>query len=175
MDTARARLFEALRRLDRYGRLRLYHPVTSTGQAIYVHAKLMIVDDEVLHVGSSNLNNRSMRLDTECDVTIDASLDGNDHAAASIAQLRSTLLAEHLGVTPQRIADVFATTGSLIETVEVLRAPGRSLQAYQVPNLHEVEKWLADNEVLDPNGPSEMFEKLTQGRLLRGLRRRTST
>jgi len=36
-----------------------------------------------------------------------------------------------------------------------------------------VEKWLADNEVFDPEGPSEMFEKLTQRRLLRGLRRRS--
>lgn len=31
MDTARARLFEALRRRDRHGRLRLYHPFTAGG------------------------------------------------------------------------------------------------------------------------------------------------
>lgn len=43
MDTARARLFVALRGLDRHGRLRLYHPVTARGQPIYVHAKLMVV------------------------------------------------------------------------------------------------------------------------------------
>ena len=171
MDTARARLFEALRRLDRHQRLRLYHPVTAGGEAIYVHAKLMIVDDEVLHVGSSNMNNRSMRLDTECDVTIDAALEGNKQATTGIARIRASLLAEHLGVAPERIADVFSQSGSLIETVESLRSDGRSLQPYQVPNLHEVEKWLADNEVLDPNGPAEMFESLTQGKLLRGLRR----
>ena len=88
MDTARARLFEALRRLDRHQRLRLYHPVTAAGEAIYVHAKLMIVDDEVLHVGSSNMNNRSMRLDTECDVTIDAALEGNRQATTGIARIR---------------------------------------------------------------------------------------
>jgi phosphatidylserine/phosphatidylglycerophosphate/cardiolipin synthase-like enzyme len=172
MDTARARLFEALRRLDRGGRLRMYHPVTAAGGPIYVHAKLMIVDDEVLHVGSSNMNNRSMRLDTECDVTIDAALEGNTQATRAIARIRSSLLAEHLGVTQERVADVFSETGSLIETVESLRSDGRSLQPYQVPNLHEVEKWLADNEVLDPDGPAEMFEVLTQGKLLRGLRRR---
>jgi phosphatidylserine/phosphatidylglycerophosphate/cardiolipin synthase-like enzyme len=171
MDTARARLFEALRRLDRHQRLRLYHPVTAGGEAIYVHAKLMIVDDEVLHVGSSNMNNRSMRLDTECDVTIDAALEGNKQATAGIARIRASLLAEHLGVAPERIADVFSKSGSLIETVESLRSDGRSLQPYQVPNLHDVEKWLADNEVLDPDGPAEMFESLTQGKLLGGLRR----
>jgi phosphatidylserine/phosphatidylglycerophosphate/cardiolipin synthase-like enzyme len=172
MDTARARLFEALRRLDRHQRLRLYHPVTAGGEAIYVHAKLMIVDDEVLHVGSSNMNNRSMRLDTECDVTIDAALEGNKQATAGIARIRASLLAEHLGAAPERIADVFSKSGSLIETVESLRSDGRSLQPYQVPNLHDVEKWLADNEALDPDGPAEMFESLTQGKLLDGVRRR---
>ena len=170
MDTARARLFEALRRLDRHGRLRLYHPVTASGEAIYVHAKLMVVDDEVLHVGSSNMNNRSMRLDTECDVTIDASLEGNAQATVGIARIRSSLLAEHLDVSPDRIDDIFSKTGSLIQTIESLRSPGRSLIPYQVPDLHDVEKWLADNEVLDPNGPAEMLENLTQGKLLRGLR-----
>jgi phosphatidylserine/phosphatidylglycerophosphate/cardiolipin synthase-like enzyme len=172
MDTARARLVEALRRLDRHGRLRLYHPVTQGGGPIYVHAKLMVVDDEVLHVGSSNMNNRSMRLDTECDVTIDAGLAGNAHATVGIARIRTGLLAEHLDVSPDRIENVFATTGSLIRTIESLRSRGRSLVPYQVPHLHDVEKWLADNEVLDPDGPSEMFENLTQGTLLRGLRRR---
>jgi len=175
MDTARARLFEALRRLDRHHRLRLYHPVTPAGEAIYVHAKLMIVDDEVLHVGSANMNNRPMRLDTECDVTIDAALDGNSQASAGIARIRSGLLAEHLGVAPERIDEVFSKTSSLIETVETLRSAGRSLQPYQAPNLHEVEKWLADNEVLDPEGASELFENLTQGKLLRGLRSRLAT
>jgi phosphatidylserine/phosphatidylglycerophosphate/cardiolipin synthase-like enzyme len=172
MDTARARLFEALRRLDRQGRLRLYHPVTASGQPIYVHAKLMVVDDEVLHVGSSNMNNRSMRLDTECDVTIDAGLEGNAQATAGIARIRTGLLAEHLDVSADRIDDVFARTGSLIQTIETLRSSGRSLVPYQVPHLHDVEKWLADNEVLDPDGPSEMLENLTQGKLLRGLRQR---
>jgi len=172
MDTARARLFQALRRLDRQGRLRLYHPVTASGQPIYVHAKLMVVDDEVLHVGSSNMNNRSMRLDTECDVTIDAGLEGNAQATVGIARIRTGLLAEHLDVSPDRIDDVFGKTGSLIRTIESLRSPGRSLVPYEVPDLRDVEKWLADNEVLDPDGPSEMLENLTQGKLLRGLRQR---
>ena len=172
MDTARARLFVALRRLDRRGRLRLYHPVTASSTPIYVHAKLMVVDDEVLHVGSSNMNNRSMRLDTECDVTIDAGLEGNAHATVAIARIRTGLLAEHLDVPADRIDDVFAKTGSLIRTIDALRSPGRSLIPYEVPNLHDVEKWLADNEVLDPDGPAEMLENLTQGKLLRGLRQR---
>jgi phosphatidylserine/phosphatidylglycerophosphate/cardiolipin synthase-like enzyme len=130
------------------------------------------VDDEVLHVGSSNMNNRSMRLDTECDVTIDAGLPGNAQARGGIARIRTGLLAEHLDVPADRIDAVFARTGSLIQTIETLRSSGRSLIPYQVPDLNDVEKWLADNEVLDPDGPSEVLENLTQGKLLRGLRQR---
>jgi phosphatidylserine/phosphatidylglycerophosphate/cardiolipin synthase-like enzyme len=165
MDSARARLVEALRRRDVHGRFRLYHPYTERGEPIYVHAKILIVDDRVLRLGSSNMNNRSMRLDTECDLAIEAT---DDAAAARITEIRDDLLAEHLAVTPERMAAATAESGSLIAAVEGLRGDGRSLRPYQVPNLSAVEAWLADNEVLDPEGPGEMFEPVSK----RGLFRR---
>ncbi|CAN5895582.1 phospholipase D-like domain-containing protein [soil metagenome] len=172
MDTARARLYRALQQLDHGGRFRIYHPHTRAGQAIYVHAKIMIVDDRILHVGSSNMNNRSLRLDTECDVTICAERAGNEGASAAIAGIRDGLLAEHLGCDPGEIARRVGESGSLIETIEALRGPGRSLRPYEVPDLGSVEKWLADNEILDPEGPEEIFESLTKRGLLRRLRHR---
>lgn len=72
MDTARARLRESLRRHDTNGRFRIFHPVTANGTPIYVRCKIMIVDDRLLRIGSSNFNNRSMRFDNECDVATDA-------------------------------------------------------------------------------------------------------
>lgn len=175
MDTARARLYGALEHLDCHRRFRIYHPFTQAGEPIYVHAKMTIVDDEVLHVGSSNLNNRSMRLDTECDVTIDAALPGNEGAAPTIRALRDGLLAEHLGVTADAVAAAIDRKGSLIAAVEALRGEGRSLRPYEIPDLQEVETWLADNQVLDPEGPGEIFEATAKGGLLRGLRRRLHT
>jgi len=71
-----------------------------------------------------------------------------------------------------RLVELHQALAVLIRTVDSLRSSGRSLVPYQVPDLQDVEKWLADNEVLDPNGPSEMLENLTQGKLLRGLRQR---
>jgi phosphatidylserine/phosphatidylglycerophosphate/cardiolipin synthase-like enzyme len=171
MDTARARLFQALRRLDRHDRLRLYHPFTSAGEPVYVHAKIMIIDDRILRVGSSNLNNRSLGLDTECDVTIDAALEANRDVRPAISAIRDGLIAEHLGVDAAEVARRIAESGSLIETIEALRGSGRSLRPYQVPDLDEVEKWLADNEVLDPESADEMFEPLTARGLFRRLRR----
>ncbi|MDN3565316.1 phospholipase D-like domain-containing protein [Paeniroseomonas aquatica] len=170
MDSARARLFEALRRLDTHRRFRIYHPVTAQGQPIYVHAKVLVVDDRVLRVGSSNMNNRSMRLDTECDVVIDTAQPGNAEAGPRIVAVRDALLAEHLGTEAQVVAERIAAGGSLIGAIEALRSGGRSLRPYETPDLGAVEAWLADNEVLDPEGPGEMFESLSKRGLFRRFR-----
>ncbi|MET0360796.1 MAG: phospholipase D-like domain-containing protein [Sphingobium sp.] len=166
MDTARGRLFTAMKQRDKGDRLRIYHPFTAGGQPIYVHAKVMIVDGRLLRIGSANLNNRSMGLDTECDVTVDAGDEGRTHVLA----IRDGLLAEHLGVTVEVVRKALDDHGSMIGAIEALRGDGRSLRPYEVPELSEVEEWLADNEVLDPESPSEMFEIMTRKGLFRRLR-----
>lgn len=173
MDTARARLFSALKARDKNDRLRIYHPFTAGGTPIYVHAKILFIDDCAIRVGSSNMNNRSMRLDTECDVMIDASQPANAGCNAVIAALREGLIAEHLGMRTEDITKRLSATGSLIETIESLRCGGgKSLRPYQVPNVSEIAAWLADNEVLDPEGPSEAFELTAQTSLFRNARLR---
>ena len=164
MDTARARLMEALRRRDRHGRLAMYHPFTGGGEPIYVHAKIMVIDDRELRIGSANFNNSSMRLDSECDILIVAD---DEQTASTITEVRNGLLAEHLGRSIEDVAAALGRTGSLIATIEQLRgAPGR-LRPYVVSDLFAVETWLADNEVLDPEGPEEMFEPLARRSLFR--------
>jgi phosphatidylserine/phosphatidylglycerophosphate/cardiolipin synthase-like enzyme len=163
MDTARARLVAELRRRDHRGRFRLYHPFTHGGTPIYCHAKVLVVDEEVIRIGSSNFNNRSLRLDTECDVTI-------AEGPAQIAAIRDDLIAEHLDVDPAAVSAGVARDG-LIATIERLRGRGKTLVPYEIPDLNAVEKWLADNEVLDAEGPAEMFEAMSRRRgLLRRLR-----
>jgi len=173
MDTARARLVQALKRRDTHDRLRLYHPFTQAGAPIYCHAKITIIDDTQVRIGSANINNRSLRLDTECDVIVDATRHPGAGVEATIAAVRDDLIAEHLGVPAERVTQVFAETGSLIATIERLRSHGRSLRPYTVPDLDAVETWLADNEVLDPEGPAEMFEPTTHRGLFRGRLRRS--
>ncbi len=170
MDSARARLYEALHAADLHGRFRIYHPYTAGGSPIYVHAKILIVDGEVLRIGSSNMNNRSLRLDTECDVTIDCAFPGNSGLGDGIMAIRDSLLAEHLGVTAPEIAIAIEKRGSLIAAIESLRSGGRSLRPYETPDLSTVKAWLADNEALDPEGPGEMFESLTRRGLFRKSR-----
>lgn len=66
-------------------------------RSTYVHSKLMIVDDCFLTLGSANLTNRSMGLDTE----LHASFQGDPRSplAASIRALRIGLVREHAGAS----------------------------------------------------------------------------
>jgi len=162
MDTARARLVAALQDCDIHDRFRIYHPFTAAGRPIYVHAKITIVDDQVLRVGSSNFNNRSLKLDSECDVTFDAALNNIEGMAETIGGIRNALLAEHLDSDCATIESKLAETGSLIATIAALQKPGRSLFAYELPALAPIQEWLADTKLLDPEGPDEMFEPLAQ-------------
>jgi phosphatidylserine/phosphatidylglycerophosphate/cardiolipin synthase-like enzyme len=168
MDSARARLVEALRRRDTHRRFRLYHPYTARGAPIYVHAKVLVVDDVLLRVGSSNFNNRSMRLDTECDVAIEVT---DEDTRACVARIRDGLIAEHIDRTPEEVAATLADSGSLIATIEQLRGPARTLRDYVTPDLSSVEAWLAENEVLDPEDPQDLFETSDRG-LLHGVAER---
>src|SRR6185369_3414401 len=74
MGIMRGRLIEKLRAADHAGRLGLYYPtVPGLGEAcLNLHAKVLVVDDQLLRIGSANLSNRSMGLDTECDLSIEA-------------------------------------------------------------------------------------------------------
>jgi phospholipase D1/2 len=166
MGPARAVLLRHLERCDRHDRFRIYTPVTEKGEDIYVHSKVVIVDDRLLRLGSSNLNNRSMGLDTECDLAIEASSaqDSDRAMRLAITNARDRLLAEHLGIPQKRFAETLAGTGSLIQAIGQLRREhGRSLVPFQPPPFSDLELALAESRVLDPARPEEMSEVMRRG------------
>lgn len=167
MDAARVQLVREIAKAKHGDRLRVYYPRTKRGEPIYVHAKTAIVDDRLLRIGSSNMNNRSMGLDSECDVTIDAGLPANQGVEPVIARLRTSLIAEHLDVKDEEVAAAFKRTGSLLETIEALRGKGRSLERLDLIPPGPFDEFIADNEVLDPTSPDAMFEGFTE----RGLKK----
>lgn len=171
MDAARVKLVRAIAKARHGSRLRIYVPHTAGGDPIYVHAKTAIVDDRLLRIGSSNMNNRSMGLDSECDVTIDAALPANRGAGPTIRKLRESLLAEHLDVDPAEVARAFDGSGSLIAAIEALRAPGRSLEPLDLVAPGPMDDFIADNELLDPTSPDAMFESFTERGLKKSWRR----
>lgn len=159
MGSARALLLRDLRRLDHGGRLRFATPVTEGGADIYVHAKVLVIDDILLRVGSSNINNRSMGLDTECDLAIEVPPDGPDRPEirAAILDVRDALLAEHLGTTIDTLRAAITRTGSLVGAFDALARPsGRSLVPFVPPPINDLETHIAESGVLDPDCPEAM-------------------
>src|SRR5688572_13251241 len=85
--------------------------------SIHVHAKVLVVDDKFLRIGSSNLNNRSMGYDTECDIAIEAETAAQRE---SIASVRNRLIAEHWGSDEKSVRDALVKTDSIFEGLESL-------------------------------------------------------
>ena len=152
----RGRYLERLQRADPGGRFRLWHPVNAAGEPIYVHAKVMVVDDTLLRIGSSNLDDRSMGFDTECDVAFEGRDSGSRGA---IETFRLRLLAEHLGVEQEDVARAWSHEGSLIGGIESLNdGEGRGLRAIERKPEGPVGRLLASTRLLDtrykPGQPS---------------------
>jgi len=154
MGVLRARMLKRLRGADRFRRLRLYYPhVPGLGSDfIRVHAKVLVVDDRLVRVGSSNLNNRSMGLDTECDLAIESG--GEARIEKVIAQFRNRLLGEHLGVAPQQVASVIDRKKSLALALDSLCGDERTLKPLDGTVAKWLDRWLPDSAVIDPKHPT---------------------
>ncbi|MDF1584957.1 VTT domain-containing protein [Marinimicrococcus flavescens] len=118
MDVGRARFVQIMREADRFDRLRIMAPKVH-GEAINLHAKLIVVDDRWFSAGSANLANRSMGLDTEINLIIEAGPEENEPRVA-IGRVRDTLLAEHLGCEPAGLQAAVAERGSLVRALDAL-------------------------------------------------------
>jgi phospholipase D1/2 len=154
MDVVRARTLDYLADADRHRRLRVCYPHQPGlgDDCISVHAKLLIVDDRLLRVGSSNASNRSMGLDTECDVAIEAG-PGDRVTTAYIRDLRLRLLAEHLDSDPDAVQDAIERKGSLVAAIDALSGEGRSLRPLDWRVDPEVDDLVPDDGLIDPPEP----------------------
>jgi len=159
MDSARAVLLKRLRAADGHGRLRFCTPVTATGADIYVHAKILVIDDRLLRVGSSNINKRSLATDTECDLAIEAA-SSDTASRAAIHRIRDTLLAEHLGLEPPDwTAALAAADGEVLAAFDaMIGARPRTLRPFVAPPLDAAEMALAEAQISD--SAAETFSRV---------------
>ena len=159
MNVGRCRFMQRLANAGVEDRVMLVHPALPddpTGEGAMVHAKAMIVDDRLLRIGSSNLNNRSMGTDTECDLALEAS---DDREARTIVGIRNRLLAEHLGTDPECVGKAVEQHGSLLRAVEALSNGPRRLEPIRLPDLGGNSE-LADvvSAVADPERPVDLSD-----------------
>jgi phosphatidylserine/phosphatidylglycerophosphate/cardiolipin synthase-like enzyme/uncharacterized membrane protein YdjX (TVP38/TMEM64 family) len=117
MGAFRHEVFKTLIDADVHQRLRLVYPAASRAQNVptFVHSKVMVVDDVLVRIGSANFSRRSMGVDTECDLAVEAR---NAHDSAGIRRIRDRLLAEHLGLTPEDVHRRLQRDGSLCALID---------------------------------------------------------
>jgi len=169
MGRNRTRIIRKLKRQDLYDRLWVMYAVvpdedSANSQDILIHSKLMIVDDMFLRIGSSNLNNRSERFDTEADLSLVAN-NASDRKA--IAGLRNRLMAEHLGSSPEVISATFGQTGSLQAVIRANNNLSRGLRHFDVDLQQGSVSPALATPVVDPS------ERSLSRSLLQGIWRKT--
>lgn len=161
MDVLRARLVKQLRKADHANRLRIYYPQldADTDISLMVHAKLMIVDDCFLRVASSNLSNRSMGLDSECDLAIEVD-EGSDEQS-TIEDLRLSLICEHLAIDSEQFKSSQHKHNSFILAIEIHRGSGRTLQKLDPKIDPEIDQLVPDSALIDPEQPIDSHRFVT--------------
>jgi phospholipase D1/2 len=115
----------------------------------------MVIDDRLVLVGSANLSNRSMGLDSECSLVMES--EGGSNAVEAVAEFRSTLLAEHLGTSAAAVRRACADAKSLIQAIESLSGEDRLLRRleYRKPSV-DGTRLVPDDDWLDPERPVEL-------------------
>ena len=145
-----------LREADRHGRFHVYYPHVpglAEGSCLDVHSKLMIVDDEWLRIGSSNLSQP---------------LDGPRHrvrrrhrgarradVAQAIRGFRDRLFAEHLGKPIEKVRATVDSNDSLHDAIRKLQSESRSLRVLEVAS-DPSDAMLDLAAVADPERPVSM-------------------
>jgi uncharacterized membrane protein YdjX (TVP38/TMEM64 family) len=123
-------------------------PGLADDECISVHAKLMIIDDNFLTLGSANASNRSMGLDSECNLALET------RSGTGVATLLNRLLAEHLGCSEDTFRDCRGEHKSLIATVEALRRPDeRGLRELDGAAADLPLDITDDDDLIDPEEP----------------------
>jgi phospholipase D1/2 len=163
LGAAQERLLLSLSRTaERHGcRFRIYCSAAAgsesgTPKPTFIHSKVLVVDDRLLAVGSANLTNRSLLLDTELTLAFEDPT-GRGPLSRSIAAIRAELLGEHAGVAVDR--EFFRGRG-LTKRLDALAARGQS-RLFQRP----IDQELATSDPLlrleylfDPDKPLSEVE-----------------
>jgi phosphatidylserine/phosphatidylglycerophosphate/cardiolipin synthase-like enzyme len=129
-------------------RFAMFDLQNASGTPIYVHAKVCVVDDEWMTVGSDNLNLRSWTHDSELTCAV------VDPHGMLPRNLRASLWAEHLGLSPDdpRLSDL---RGAAALWAERIGTPGSRIHRHEPTALSaRTRLWArpAYRTLMDPDG-----------------------
>jgi phosphatidylserine/phosphatidylglycerophosphate/cardiolipin synthase-like enzyme len=129
---------------------------------VFIHAKLLAVDDRFLLVSSANLSNRSMGFDTELGVAWEAPMPSE-----SLRNARLELLAEHCGMTRAEAERELAAPRGLVASLDRIANAKQHLLRMHDRNRDERPGWLMRRFLpkrtpLDPANPQQFREGLPE-------------
>lgn len=153
MGATRNKLLSNLYESDIHHRLGVYTPHIK-GTKYTLHSKIMVVDHIYAVIGSANLNNRSMGMDSECTITLSGI--NNNLTMASIQTFMNRLLAEHLGTKEYTISDMYDKKRSYLKTINSLQSSGRRLSGYRTRVNDWIMNFLGDLSIIDPKNPFDI-------------------
>jgi phosphatidylserine/phosphatidylglycerophosphate/cardiolipin synthase-like enzyme/uncharacterized membrane protein YdjX (TVP38/TMEM64 family) len=132
MGVFRTTAFRQLIAADLHKRLRIVHPVASRTRdvPVFVHSKVMVVDDRLARIGSANFSQRSMGVDSECDLAAEAGAD--PEARDGVRRIRDRLLGEHLGLSAEAVPREIEQRGSLCALIDAHAHGERALVRLQI-------------------------------------------
>ncbi len=150
----RSKVMQKLRNADKYDRFEIYHTAISSDREntlIYLHSKVAVIDNRLFRIGSANLSNRSMGVDSECDLSIDS--EGKEQVEQRIADLRTGIIANHLDIDPDEFKAVTGKHAALRDAIEEVRGSGKTLFPLRddVPVI--VKETAPDFNPVDPEKP----------------------
>ncbi len=164
MDRTRAGLLRELMAADRYGRFRAYFPRTSAGKGIIVHSKVAVIDDQLVRIGSANLNNRSWGFDSECDVALEARTEAD---AEAIVRFRSMLLGHFLRAAPAEVETQSREQGLVAALDHLAPLSGGRLEPLKPARIGPLASLIAAYHIGDPLDPQDSWRPLLRRRRLR--------
>ncbi|WP_434107955.1 phospholipase D-like domain-containing protein [Paraburkholderia caffeinilytica] len=119
---------------------------------IYIHSKLMLIDDVFVTLGSANINQRSMSVDSE----INIAATGQLWAADLRQRVFSLLSAGKVSGTGERdkMPDTFNAWNDLMDTNNDLRQNGESMIGFLLPFIDRRAKTVLHASIETPSSAS---------------------
>jgi phospholipase D1/2 len=117
----------------------------------FIHSKVLVVDDHFLSIGSANMTERSMGLDSELALFWQA--NGDEALTADITSVRASLLAEHSGRKPEELRAIDGLVGRISQWIS------ESSCRFKVCHYRPAEANAFKILVFDPGGPLMLAEE----------------
>lgn len=158
MDSARSRAINRLEQSDIHNRFRAFTARTAHDRPIIVHSKVSIFDDNLLRIGSANLNNRSAGLDTEVDAVIEAP-DGLEGAETRhiISAFRTMLIGHYFGRGLAETQEAIREVGSVAGAIDALDGHPRRLLPVDRKPLDALGRFVSSWALGDPLSASDAW------------------